>query len=353
MVGKVTIPHTTFYENNNLVITLNSLKNNNLAAFFLYKNGEKVRHQWYGRKKICEFDLSDEFGIFHAGIYLKNLDDNSIIYQKTRYFFINPRIIKDNYADLNSIGYYKFVARDELDCLFFPSDQKKLFVLLPSASPVAKRESPLIFHRWLWALSGHFPGNVLACADPTIMAHPNLNVAWFYGSPTRDAIKDLGETVKEIAESRGIESQNIVTYGSSSGGFASLALSSYLENSTAIAINPQTTVQGYGRKEDVENLEKAMKEEGNATGLDWESPRLDMLARYAGNVNNKIIMVINRLDLQHFRYHVAPFMQKFWSFPQKDGWHNLNNCKLCIYSSPQGHAPETREMSKEIIRRLI
>lgn len=352
MVKNLTIPHTVFYEKNHLVLTLNNFKNDTLAAFFLYKNGEKVQQHWYGKKQTWKFDLSDEFGIFHAIIYLKDLKDNSIISQKTRYFFINPRPIKENYTDLQAIGHYKFQDRYELDCLFFPSDQKKLFVLMPSASPAAARDSPLIFHRWLWALSGHFPGNVLVCADPTIVAHPNLNVAWFYGSPTWDAIKDLAETVKKIAASMDIEPKNIITYGSSSGGFASLALSSCLENSTAIAINPQIIVRDYCRQEDVDIFGEAVLSDDQPPDINWHSPRLDMLARYSAQVNNKIIMVINRMDWHHFRFHVIPFMKKYGAFPEEDGWHSLDNCQLCIYSSPKGHAPETKVMSEDILDHL-
>ena len=58
----------------------------------------------------------------------------------------------------------------------------------------------------------------------------------------------LAVLVGTIATKLGVSRENVVTYGSSAGGFASLMLSCRLGPATAVAINPQISVLEYSRR---------------------------------------------------------------------------------------------------------
>ena len=82
-----------------------------------------------------------------------------------------------------------------------------------------------------------------------------MGLAWYVGTSDHDHFDVIGEIIVSFADKLGIKHKDIVSYGSSGGGFAAIRLSLFLPSITAIAINPQTEITQYERK----NVEKYLE----------------------------------------------------------------------------------------------
>lgn len=129
-----------------------------------------------------------------------------------------------------------------------------LVCLLPSAQPAAAVVKNPVFHRWSWA--DRIPeAHVLVLSDPALYAAPSLTAHWFL-SPNVDVIAALAVFVRRIASELRLSTGDVVTYGSSMGGFGAIMLATELEGSCAVAEVPQLDLREYPVKAAVRSLEE-------------------------------------------------------------------------------------------------
>lgn len=248
-------------------------------------------------------------------------------------------------SELND-GPFTYVADSvELKCLFQSSGRKKLFVLFSGAINRNKSDYPN-FDRWSWGDS--FQGSILNIADPTLgLSSGSLSIGWYYGDNEYPAMPVIAGLVKETVDKLGIELEDVVAYGSSAGGYASLMLSSYLDGITAVAINPQTDILLYSKRFVSDFLNISFKKEiDDLSESDRKS--LEVVSLVKKTKKSKFLVVQNVLDETHYRKHFKKICEAFGvDFEEEES--NSGRLATLLYKDPRGHGPEPRDMVDKIL----
>ena len=191
-----------------------------------------------------------------------------------------------------------------------------------------------IFHRVGW--EHDFPGSCLYISDPLLEKNDKLTIGWYIGGRNFDVEAAVDALILSIVNQ--LEPKNIISWGSSAGGYASLRLASRMKGVNAVAVNPQTNIFKYHPRHVNEYFEVAFSGENildhknHATFNVLKSPAID----------SKYCLVQNVLDAFHYKHHYTPLLET-----AKNENFESRVCSL-IYSSPTGHGPEKREMVPEI-----
>ncbi len=129
------------------------------------------------------------------------------------------------------------------ECLYLPSDNKKLYVSLSGGGPKGGRRYPWFIR---WKYKNFLNGNVLCIDDPMYYFHPEIiSVMWYYGTKEVSYLHLLLDIVKKFMEQLEIEAKDVTFIGSSGGGYASLYCANLLDYSSAIAVNPQIVLKDW------------------------------------------------------------------------------------------------------------
>lgn len=154
--------------------------------------------------------------------------------QVTNYKLSEIANYKDGLAcfDINGVSY---------NTLFFPSENnsKKLYVSLTSG----ERTTQVKFTRWKWRK--YFNGNVLFIDDPTASLYKNfskIHPTWFFGSKSVNCCADVAKIIKEFISTHNIDVHDVIIFGSSAAGYASLIISNMISGVTSISLSPQINI---------------------------------------------------------------------------------------------------------------
>ncbi|AGQ25922.1 TPA: hypothetical protein PW671_001717 [Mannheimia haemolytica] len=236
-------------------------------------------------------------------------------------------------------------------CLYIKPNTSKLYVILNGAL-IKEPRNPLIYHRHSWHLE--FDGSVLYIADPTLFKYESINLAWYVGDKDTDLYPYLAEFVTSVATHLNVETDHIVTYGSSGGGFAALQLGARIGNGVVtVCINPQTNIMKY-----VPSYRNAFLNacfDFNAEEYDSLSnqEKFNALVLLKENTS-KILYIQNTQDEFHHKWHFLPFLELKGidlSEIEKTHWREQQSkdVKVILYSHESGHAAEPKEMIPEIL----
>ena len=123
------------------------------------------------------------------------------------------------------------------ECLYFPSEHRKLYIMLSGGRAAGVFKYP-VFMRWKF--SPYFKGHMLCVDDPMFHFHKKVSHAnWFYGTPEKSYLVLLLKIVKKLMDQFSISAEDVTFIGSSAGGYAAIYLANLLDYSSAIAMNPQ------------------------------------------------------------------------------------------------------------------
>lgn len=346
------IKHIDVRTDNNLLvseITLNEISETAEYAFYVFKNQERIHVEWYSKDSKFTYDTQGDPGCYRVQAFVKADGESENSFSK--YIFANPVNIKESdisVASKDSLFYTLAGKTWKFPALFYPSDKKALFVLMPSAVD-RKRMSLPAFNRWTWAKEGVFPGNILCISDPTLELHDDLALGWCLGNSKSCATQELAGFVKALAQSMGIPNEKIVIYGSSAGGFAALALSSLIEGSIAIAINAQTKAFSYSFTRQVELVSESCFSMPKEPARKEFQDRLDMTTRWSGVEFSRAILLQNILDEHHYDVHFKPFWSSLGGEPEVEGLSVSGRHLAWVYRQEGGHVPETIDMARKVI----
>ena len=318
-------------------------------AYYVYRNGEKIHVEWYKGSPVFEYSHNDVGGYYHAGGFVKSAD-GAIVQKSSNPLFLNPQVLTSGISEEPASSQAVLFKNGEWEvpALYYPHAENRLFVLTPSAVNRASYSLPA-FHRFSWAARGLFPGKVLCFSDPTIVKNDELELGWCIGSSESDLTDILANFILETARSLGVPQENIVTWGSSAGGFAALALSARIEGSTAVAINPQIDALKFFNTTQVD-LFKATAFPGLSESeiRSSHAGRIDMLERKRNSKPFRSILVQNIEDAHHFDVHAKPFWTALGG-SVTDGWSECGRDLAYFYRDSGGHVPETEEMLADIV----
>lgn len=322
-------------------------------AFYVFKNGKRISVSWYSDSNFIVFDTKGSPGYYQVYGFVKDVEGVTFSKSSTP-IFCYPRLIKEKInsrLDLADAMVFSSGGWD-VPFLYYPSEEKFLFVLMPSAVDRSDQVMP-VFNRFTWAGKGVFKGCVLCVADPTLELDERLSLGWCLGSRQSDLSEILAKLVKQVATVLDIPTRNIVFWGSSAGGFSALALSARVGGSTAVAINAQTDALAYADKNQVALIKEVVFDNCSEDQIRKEAGhRINMTELRKRNKKARFVMVQNRLDTHHYSEHFLPFWQGLGG-GVKDGWSRSGKNMAFLYEDKRGHVPETEDMVTDIINKLV
>lgn len=215
------------------------------------------------------------------------------------------------FSDLESLDFYPGKATYEVlsedNAFDFYLDKKspdKLVIMLPGATNRTKAIKN--FQRYTW--TDDFNCSVLSFLDPTISEYNDLSIGWYQGTVDNYLIPKLQRVISALISKLGVAEEDVLLFGSSAGGFASLKLADSFVRSTVIVINPQIYLNKYTRT----HFEKLLKY--SYKGVNESEVIKDFKDRISVTVDLKkreapIIYYQNTSDHKHDNKHLKPFIK--------------------------------------------
>lgn len=332
-----------------------------------YFGNEIVAARTFSNDNAISYNVTNP-GIYQVDAIIKS--GTSLTYTNLPYTYFSPKNTYDLHQKSDQVLIDKVISRartkSSIECfradfnsqihdfIYFPSHKQNLFVLCPSAIIRGKFPVPY-FYRWSWAADGKFPGNVIVMSDPSFLLDPALRAGWLVGTRENDATINFTSIINIFCKALKIPFKNIVFWGSSAGGFIAMQLCKYFPGSAAVAVNAQTDIYKF---EAYEKLYRIGFPDMSDEEINIQYPeRLTTLANIHKFRRNRIFMVQNIQDTHHYENHFKPFMRILMNKPEPElpeGIWNVPGTGFTgwVYSSPNGHDPETEEMAQVIIKRL-
>ncbi|MCR6500928.1 hypothetical protein MUO32_17965 [Shinella sp. CPCC 101442] len=240
-------------------------------------------------------------------------------------------------------------GRYKIDFLWRPAPGKqRLFVFFSGDAQRSKRQPP-VFQRWTWA--EQMQGHCLFISDPSLYLSNDLGLAWYAGTEDFDPVLPIIEVVSAIAKTVGVEHRNIVSYGSSGGGFASLRFGSMMPEIAMVAINPQITIVNYHKSSVKKYLMTCWGTGDREAAQEKFAPRLDLLESVDALKGRRVIYAQNVVDIHHFIEHYRPFCLKMGVDPYILG--DNDNFSRILFDDESGHkGAETPDVFSEILEKV-
>ncbi|RUR57982.1 hypothetical protein [Vreelandella populi] len=216
---------------------------------------------------------------------------------------------------------------------------KKLYVFLHGAKDREKNKPPY-FDRWSW--NEIFDGHMLSFSDPTLQLNEKLGLAWYAGNDAEHPLDTIVEIVEGLANELSVDKSDVVFWGSSGGGFASIYSSLKLDGSKAVAFNPQTNALHYHER----HVKRYLK-----AGFDLDSvddlqqtvlQRMEIPSHYLKNTKSQIVVFQNTKDNFHYKNHYIRLKERL----EKE---RVGSFKFYKYADDRGHGPESKNMAKEVV----
>lgn len=289
-----------------------------------------------------------DFFIKIGVLTLKNLVDETIA--------LNFDEIEDFDFPLNkllllSIDYkdtqFDFIAyfRDNPNLLCFSSGAQATY----KRTKDGKRIKPPFFDRWSWY--DYFDENYLVISDPIHYADAGIQIGWYVGTKDNWYLETISNIVRKIAVNRNVSNNNIMFYGSSGGGFASVGLATLIRDSKVLVNNAQFFVMTHH--------EWAVNKLFNLLSQSFQSSDRDMIYNEIKHRLSQIELFKKMEYVPNIYYYVnanseidisnqlTPFLNEIINL---DCF--TDNMNIYIYHNNQGHLPLRKEESIELIRKF-
>lgn len=210
-----------------------------------------------------------------------------------------------------------------------------------------EKKQPPVFMRSKWHKD--YDASCVFIDDRTIH-DTDMTIGWGIGTKDRYYIHDYYEIIRRICEILDCKSNNVIYYGSSAGGFMSIALASYHRGSYAVANNPQTYVYKYQSNHVNKIYKNIFGGMSKQYILKKYSTRFSLGALMSKNKNiPKTFYLQNRLCDNDMEKHLNPFLANAKKYNI-----DLTNINFLLYDDKfKDHNPIGREKSVKFINNLI
>lgn len=226
---------------------------------------------------------------------------------------------------------------------------EKAIVFGSGAYDASSELEPPIFQRHKWIK--HFNETLIYYNDPTLYLG-SINMGWGFGFEERFYLEEIADILKVLLDKANIQRSKTLFYGSSAGGYMSLMLAGFLENSKVLVNNPQTIVWNY-----YDRHVNAMFSCAHPT-----LTRDEIMQRYPERLNSiefykkinyipEVIYLQNVASERDLTHHLNPFIL---GLEQLDESLFTKNITIRLYSDKKsGHSPLNLEKSVSHINEVI
>lgn len=237
------------------------------------------------------------------------------------------------------------------DCIFRPQPGERLFVILSGLRSPKRHPIPKFDRLTLPEL---FPGNVLYISDPChYLDGEKPQTSWYLGTENANAQQGLLDIVLHVAQSQGLATKQIIPYGSSAGGFASMMLAAALGDATAVAINCQTTLWHFQpRGVFLLFLKTCFPSLEAKNVLQKGDERFNALLAIERSPNMRCLYVQNTEDAAHWQPFFLPLCERFGLDPNAAHFKSAQ-IETLVYSHESGHGGEPIQMVPEILSHAV
>ncbi|WP_155854053.1 hypothetical protein [Paenarthrobacter nicotinovorans] len=230
-----------------------------------------------------------------------------------------------------------------LEILNIPTDSDTTLVCFHGA---AEKDVRLPWFLGKGVTSG-LPVNRIFISDPSLRKSPDLNLAWYAGSEEQPDLQEtLADVIRRIV--RATRGYNIVFFGSSGGGYATLALSRFFPTSLALAVNPQTSISRFYPGAVGRYMAHAWDMQGTSMAELPASVAHDLVPAYAAGFDHTVALIQNAKDWFHIQNHQLPFLDAVGGcgnvFMLMDRWGP---------DTGDGHTPPPKELIRACFEELV
>lgn len=331
-------------ENNQLISEINYPLANKYTryAFYLYDGkGKALRKEGYVTDSTFSF-LLEKSGSYYVNGFVQSRDydggntyrerkvSNTVLYFQRKKISYNALECEEFKPETPTIYEIWFDGvKYELLISYKPtSDQAVVF----GSGSIDMVEKLPVYRRCSWAEQLHCTG--IWYFDPTLYAFQRENlkgmsvVGWGYGTNERWYLKDIAHLLQRILERQGICMEDVLFFGSSGGGYMSMALASILRGKATV-INPQFFVQNFHDQER-QNLKLSVLQPGESLLPE----RLDILQIFEREGYFPKIHLIQNLQAKDDIFaQLTPLLHRLSDWEQVD----TDRLQVDFYSNPGGH----------------
>ena len=204
--------------------------------------------------------------------------------------------------------------------------------------------TPLFFSRWSW--HKYFDQSFIVYTDPIFYLNDDVRIGWYIGDEDHWYLKTISDIILKLMENQDIKNEDVLFYGSSGGGFASLGLGTLIRESRVIVNNAQFFVLNY-HQEHVDMAMNTLFEGRDIQEVYDKFPyRLDIVELFKKeNYMPQIDYYVNADSNADLNNHAVPFINKA---SQLDCFNE--NLNIHFYHSNSGHDPLGNKETISIIK---
>ncbi|MEV7606536.1 alpha/beta hydrolase [Paenarthrobacter sp. NPDC089322] len=262
----------------------------------------------------------------------------------------------ENSTSTTYAGIHEFLASDSvpsglieiehqglpIEILNLPSNSDTTFVCFHGA---AEKDVQLPWFLGQGVTSG-LPVNRIFISDPSLRKSTDFNLAWYAGSREQPDLQEiLADVIRRIVRATG--GYNVVLFGSSAGGYASLALARFFPTSLALAVNPQTSISRFYSGAVERYMTHAWEMPGSEMTELPATVAHDLVPAYSAGFSHTVGLIQNAKDWFHIQNHQLPFVDEVGEsenlYMLMDRWGP---------DSGDGHIPPPKELLRSCFETL-
>ena len=219
----------------------------------------------------------------------------------------SPFRLQINYDDIK----YDFVVR-------FSDVNKNLICFANGAhyrnqkTSSGKLITPPFFDRWSWFT--FFNDSFIAFSDPIFYYNNKITLGWGIGDKNQWYTEIISLIIKKLANKQQIINDNILFFGSSGGGFVSIALATLIRGSKCLVNNSQFNAMNFNKyhiNNVFEILEKEFDNINREEIFNNLKYRFDLIELFKKeNYMPDITYYVNVLSEMDIQKHCIPFLNK-------------------------------------------
>ncbi|PNZ97039.1 hypothetical protein CD133_11200, partial [Staphylococcus massiliensis CCUG 55927] len=263
--------------------------------------------------------------------------------KKIKFEELNKGTILDNNDD------HVVVEKDGLDIhlKIHLKPNAKAIVVFSNGAVNTSKKTPPVFMRSSWV--NDMPYSAIYIDDRTLH-NKNIRIGWGLGTKERHYLIDYSEIIRKICSSINYEGQDVYYFGSSAGGFMSMALATMHNASSAIVNNPQAYVFNYKQLAvkkvmttcyDMDSIDKFKKTYPDRLSI------TTMFKKFKRTPD--VYYLQNRLCESDMKNHVYPMMKMMDKYKI-----NSKPINFMLYNDIEsGHEPMSKEKTLKIIGNII